>query len=495
MLIFILLFLIYRWIKSPFDYWKKRKVPSPAVSLIFGNIGDAIRMKRTLGEIYKDYYNEFKEYAYIGFYRFRTPGLIVRDPELIKTVLISNFSSFHDNDIETSEKTDPLLAKNPFILKGERWKVVRNQITPCFSTGKIKALYPIMQEMSRKFVNFIEQESQTAGEDGLETKELCTKYTTENVVNCAFGLEANCFKGEKSIYREMGSKVLSPDFWTGVKLMLIMVIPDLSKFLSLKMCPNEVDNFFRNLVNEILELRKDKNIKRNDFVDNLLEIKAKDPSFTLEDLTGHCIGLFIDGYETSSVVLSFILYNLAANPVAQEKLRQEIDEVIRKDNANYEGIQELTYLDAVLNESLRMYPPGLFSMKKCTKDFNFPPSKEGDKPVLITKGTPVMLPLLALHMDPKYFPNPDKFEPERFLGEKKNDVVKCSFLPFGDGPRTCLGQRFGIAQTKVAVFHVIANFDLRVSQKTKQPLELDPNYFMCCAKGGLWLKYYRRKKE
>lgn len=81
--------------------------------------------------------SEYKNLKYVGLYKVRTPAVLVRDPELIKIVLQREFSSFHDNDFDVDEKSDPLFAKNPFIVKGERWKVVRNQITPCFTSGKV----------------------------------------------------------------------------------------------------------------------------------------------------------------------------------------------------------------------------------------------------------------------------------------------------------------------------------------------------------------------
>lgn len=91
---------------------------------------------------------------------------------------------------------------------------------------------------------------------------------------------------------------------------------------------------------------------------------------------------------------------------------------------------------------MRKYPPGMFLAKTCTKEFTFPPpNKDGTgKEVLIEEGTSIIIPLYSLHHDPEFYPNPEKFDPERFTEENKNSRPKCTYIPFGDGPRMCLGK-------------------------------------------------------
>lgn len=107
-------------------------------------------------------------------------------------------------------------------------------------------------------------------------------------------------------------------------------------------------------------------------------------------------------------------------------------------------------------------------------------------------GTPVTIPVYAIHHDPQYFPDPEHYDPERFSEENKNTRHRHSYLPFGDGPRICLGFRFALMQVKAGLATVIRNFEVRSSRRTPNPFVPDPNYFMLAAKGGLWLDIVKR---
>lgn len=132
------------------------------------------------------------------------------------------------------------------------------------------------------------------------------------------------------------------------------------------------------------------------------------------------------------------MYNLAKNTDAQIKLQQEVDEVSARGNDNYETILNLPYLDACINESLRLYPAIGVLFKKCTRDITISPPEgsENVPPVKITTDVSVVIPTLALHRDGRYFSEPEKYKPERFINE---EIIKYTFMPFGEGPRTCLG--------------------------------------------------------
>lgn len=91
-------------------------------------------------------------------------------------------------------------------------------------------------------------------------------------------------------------------------------------------------------------------------------------------------------------------------------------------------------------ESLRLYPPALFLSKICTADYNLPPCTKSNNGIKLEKDTPVVIPIYALHRDAKYFPNPEKFDPDRFSDSNKSNILKGSYLPFGEGGRLCLGK-------------------------------------------------------
>lgn len=130
----------------------------------------------------------------------------------------------------------------------------------------------------------------------------------------------------------------------------------------------------------------------------------------------------------------------------------------------------------------------------CEKDFEFPPALPGTKPVTMKKGQTVWIPVYGLRRDPKYFKEPDKFNPNRFLGEEKKHVANNgAYVPFGLGPRMCIGNRFALLETKVLLFHMLARCDLLPCEKTPMPIILAKGDFTMRPEGGFWLNVMPRK--
>lgn len=139
--------------------------------------------------------------------------------------------------------------------------------------------------------------------------------------------------------------------------------------------------------------------------------------------------------------MSFLAHEIAANPEVQDKLMSEINEVqaeLDGKTITYDVLQKMKYLDQVICETLRMYPAAPFIDRVCLKDYDL---KYDDKVAHIKKGTMMWFPVAGLHQDPKYFPNPKKFDPERFSEENKANINMDAYLPFGLGPRNCIGSR------------------------------------------------------
>ncbi|RZC35328.1 p450 domain containing protein [Asbolus verrucosus] len=485
----------YYFLNLNYRYWKKRGVPGPKPTLLLGNLGPSFFLKKSPAEVYEDIYNDYQDVPIVGIYRASTPALVVRDPEVIKDVTVKSFSSFRDNDLQIDKSIDPLFGRHPFVLRGDEWKTTRVQLTPGFTSGKMKWIYPLLEDVSKQFVRFIESKPKALNGEGVEVKEICMRFTLNNVGSCAFGLEARCFEEENSEFRQLADRFFCPEAFQMVKVFLVSIIPVIPKLISIKFTPRDVEEKLTNIISQTLKYRETNNVVRNDFLQHLHQLKktCTDYEFTDVDVAAHATGFFGDGYETSSIVMSFVLYELALNPTAQSTLREEISKAFEEndDQLPYDALQGLQYLDGVVNEALRMHPPAGSLQKICTEPYTYIP-KDGDvikQPVTIEKGTCIILPVNGLHHDPKYYEDPGSFKPERFIGVNKDNLTKYSFLPFGEGPRACLGQRFGILQIKIGVAYVMKNFELSLNKKTKRPLTYDPIYFMTSPKGGLWLDF------
>ncbi|KAF5889820.1 cytochrome P450 3A30-like [Clarias magur] len=194
------------------------------------------------------------------------------------------------------------------------------------------------------------------------------------------------------------------------------------------------------------------------------------------------------GYETSSSTLSFLFYILASNPDTVKKLHKEIDATFpKKADVDYDGVMNMDYLDAVLNESLRLYPVALRLERVCKKTVEI----NGQ---VIPKDSVVMVPIYALHRDPEYWPDPEAFKPERFTKENKENLEQYAYMPFGVGPRNCIGMRFALVAMKLAIVEILQRFDVGLSAETKVPLELN-NSGVLSPKNPIKLQFTPRKMQ
>ncbi|KAK7580557.1 hypothetical protein V9T40_001186 [Parthenolecanium corni] len=153
------------------------------------------------------------------------------------------------------------------------------------------------------------------------------------------------------------------------------------------------------------------------------------------DIVANTFAIYLAGFETTSTTLSFCLYELALNQNIQEKVRAEIQQIKEQNGGlNYNSLQEMTYVDAVIAETLRKYPPAPSVTRQSTEDYLIPETN-----TRLPSGTKIIIPIWSIHHDGRHYPNPEVFDPERFTGENKFKQRNGVYLPFGDGPRICFG--------------------------------------------------------
>lgn len=217
-----------------------------------------------------------------------------------------------------------------------------------------------------------------------------------------------------------------------MKFMFALNLPKIAKFLKFRSNPKEAGDFFLNTFLQTFEYRQANNIKRNDFVQLLLGLKDM---YTPLELASEAFLVFAAGYETSSTLMTFTLYELALNPDIQDRLREEITTGISENDGKltYEMLFGFKYLEMVINESLRKYPPIPLLFRKCVKDYKI----QGTS-LVIPKNTTVIINVYSLHHDEEHFPEPSKFNPERFSDENIKKIKPFTYLPFGEGQRNCM---------------------------------------------------------
>lgn len=192
-----------------------------------------------------------------------------------------------------------------------------------------------------------------------------------------------------------------------------------------------------------LEKGEDNNGRRLNLLDQLLEAKEDGQPLSERDIREEVNVALFAGHDTTATTISHTLWALAKNPEIQDKLFKKLEIIMGKDstqNETYEDLQQMEYLDWVLKESLRMYPAAPFVGRKIDEDEDFGGFK-------FMKGEVIIPFFRAVHMDPEYFPDPEKFDPERFSPENAPKQNLAALIPFGLGPRICVGENFRFSYT------------------------------------------------
>ncbi|CRL05217.1 CLUMA_CG018035, isoform A [Clunio marinus] len=474
-LIFItlILFLLLSYVKKKYSYFSSRKVLSQVPIFPLGNfwkVGISLHFIEKINSLYR----EFKGRDVLcGFYVFTRPVYLILDVELIKNILVKDFYSFHDRGLYHNEHTDPLSA-HLFSVDGEHWRILRNKMTTTFSSGKIKGMMPTLTEISQELSDVINE----AVEDKqcLNFRDIASRYMCEIIGQVAFGLKCNALRDQNCQMMVMADFLSFTDMKQRISFLLANAYQDICRKMSIQITPKYIQDFFLKLVIDTVDYREKNKIERNDFLSMLIQLKNNGKldgdereigkiSFT--DLAAQCFVFFLAGFETSSTALSYALYELAINQELQDKTRNEIENVLKKydGEVTYDAVMNMEYCGQVINESMRKYTPGNVLLRICTKDYHVPGTNH-----IIEKGANLMLPMHAIHNDPEFFPNPDKYDPERFSPEEVKKRNPFTFLPFGEGPRNCMGLRFGVLQTRLGLTTILRNYRVTLNKKTIHPV-------------------------
>ncbi|KAF2879313.1 hypothetical protein ILUMI_26868 [Ignelater luminosus] len=479
---FMVIYLLYKCSTSNFKHWEERGVPYVKPLPFVGNFWKILTWRAQIGHYLADLYNQFNN-PYFGIFILDTPHLIVKCPDLIKSILVKDFQYFNDRTVFTDEKTDSMGSKFLFFVKNPEWKFTRTRLSPAFSTGKLKNMTGLMNNVAKNLKEYIRQ---NLHEGSMEAKDIFARFATDIIGTCAFGIEAYSFKSRNPQFREIGRLVFDISPKRAVIQSLSFVAPNLIKYLRFPFFDPKFTGFMRNVFWETVNDRKKSNYKRNDLIDHIMQLKEKSKAGEEFELVGDRIAglagqFFAAGFETVSSVAAFTLYELCLQPDIQNKAREEIKSIMSKyGEITYEAIKDMKYLEMILNESLRKYPTLPFLDRVCIEDYKVPNSD-----FVIEKGTPVYIPVFGLHYDSIYFPDPEKFDPERFSNENKDSFPEYAFIPFGKGPRSCIGARFGFLVCALGLAHILSEFEVVRNSDTPVPLVYEKKGFLLASTVGL----------
>lgn len=433
-LLYVIVFLnilltIFHYSTKGRKYWLQKNVPYREPCPIFGNFGPVFAMRRTYTSMLKFFYDTYRHEKYVGLFQARRPTLMVIDLDVTKNVLSKEFSHFSDRvSVSTDTKREPLL-RNLANMSGSEWKAMRQIVTPTFSSAKMKAMFPLIAECSQSLKNTLLVEPL----DEVEIPKLMGRFTTDVIGSCAFGVDPGSLKDPDSPFLKMASKMFRVDRATILKRYCRSFFPRLFKWLNLRSYSPDVETFFSTIIKQVLNERRTTGLQRHDFLQLMLNVQETNTAFLMTDelITSNSFIFMLAGLETTSTTLSFCLYELSKDKDVQDRIRKEIKECVeRHGSMNYDAVVSMRLTTQAVMETLRMHPPTPLTTRICTSPCDLPGTD-----LKMKLKDPVLIPLHCIQRDPTNFPNPDKFDPDRF----EDDLNPPAFVAFGEGPRSCPG--------------------------------------------------------
>lgn len=414
----------------------------------------------------------FRKYGKI--YPFYLGGIrlsMVSDEELLKQILIKDTKSFTDrmNLGLRGKSTDKMLT----VLTGKDWERVRNLVTPTFTSGKLRKMSVLISDG----INLLEERiTNYPVENPINFKEFFGAFTMDVIARTMFGLQIDSQTNPNNTFITYAKKLFTFSFFHPV-IVMTLIFPEFVRLIA-KIMPiledreRDTFQFFNDTLEKAIAKRRESTEQYNDFLALMLkahkEISENDPdqstnldskSLTIQEIMAQSIVFLLAGYENVAATLSYLTYFLAKDQVAQQEVYGEIlDAIGIGGEITYETVMNMPLLDAAVSETLRICPPAVRFDRKCSHDTILITSK--NEKIFAKKGDVFVVPIYAIHMDPAIWPDPDRFDLHRFDPENKKNHSPYSYMPFGMGPRNCIGMRFALLEAKWAIVSVLQKFKI-----------------------------------
>lgn len=488
---------LYYYFSRNFNYWKKKNVPGPKPTPFYGNLKQTALRKKNISVAFEEFYNAYPKEKYVGLYRMTTPCLLIRDLDIIKQIMIKDFDLFQDRGLEFSKSG---LGQNLFHADGDTWSALRTRFTPVYTSGNLKNMFPLISSRANVFINHLVNKCKDPTE--LEMHGLVQKYTVSTIFACAFGVDIDYFHSDLDDgLKAVDKMVLTPTYANEFDMMY----PGILRKLNVSIFPAKAIEFFENLVSNIITQRNGKPSGRGDFMDLVLQLRQKGEvqstrgiegterkmlEITDDIIAGQAFVFYVGGYETSATTVAILMYYLAMYPEVQEKIIEEVDRVTAEHGGEitYDCLQDMKYLEKAFKETLRINPIVDPLQRQAKVNYKVPGTD-----LVIEKGQVIFVSARGIQRDEKYYPKPEVFDPSRFDSEIEGARHSCAYLPFGTGPRNCIGMRFGIIQSRMGVAKILSKFRVEACSKTE--LKIEPNRIISGPENGIHVRLVPRKSS
>uniref|UniRef100_A0A2Y9D1G1 Cytochrome P450 n=1 Tax=Anopheles dirus TaxID=7168 RepID=A0A2Y9D1G1_9DIPT len=476
------------YIRKRFAYWADLGVQFVPSRFPLGNI-------QHTSHLMVDLYQQLKssKHRFGGIFQFTDPVALITHPELVKHVLVRDFRHFHDRCGYYNAEHDPL-SGHMLNREGDRWTLLRRSVSPIFSSGRLKTFCPEMVQMMTRFCEYLDTKLDTEG-DKIELKEMISRFNTDIAARFLMGMEgSNLTDPDGGLHAKIIREAfMLPNVW---QQFLMTSHPSLAKKMRLTLYSKSLTEVLQQTVQTAINFRKQNSnpCRRNDLIDQLLKVpgaEGKTP-LTLAEIAAE-VFLFFGAYDAAGVTIFYCLFELALQPDLQDRARQCVLAALGKHGEmTYEALNDMPYIDQCLNETLRKYPLAINSTRVVTDDYPVPDAPGG---IVLPKGLHVIVPVYAIHHDPEYYPDPERYDPERFAADACERRTPSTFLPFGMGPKSCVGYRLAKIQLRAMMGTLLRCYEFSSCSETKD--SRSEVHSVIKLDGGLWLKVKRieRKEE
>ena len=368
---------------------------------------------------------------------------MLTNPRDIERVLVSDAPKYQKLDLGDDAIND-LLGDGLLLSEGETWQRQRNIANPAFRMSRITGLDDMMVSHTEEML-----EGWHDG-DRIDIQLEMARVTVRIIVNAMFGTDITDER-----VRTVQEK-LEP---LGARFE-----PDPTRFLIPKWAPTAENRQFdaaietlEALIDELVEERRQSGYRGSDgdMPMDLLSIilRAMDEGKqTRENLRDEMMTMLLAGHDTTALTLTYTWYLLSEHPEVRDRLHEELESVLGGETPTATDARKLEYTGWVLNEAMRLYPPVYTLFREPKIDVKLGGYR-------IPEGAGLMIPQWVVHRSPRWYDDPEAFEPERWAPERRSERPQFSFFPFGGGPRHCIGKQFSLLEAKLILGTVAQRYE------------------------------------
>lgn len=392
---------------------------------------------------------------------------IAANPEYTKHILMDNQRNYTKSLAYDVLKV--LLGNGLLTSEGDFWRKQRRLIAPAFHRKKLEILTQLMVERADQVVHKFEKFADSP--EAHDMSEEMTALTLDIISRAMFssGVEdkASMVSEQITLLNQYSiEKINQP-----IRLPASFPTP-------FNMKERRAMKLLDEVIYDIINTRRKEGVSKDDLLSMLLDARDEDTGEAMDDkqLRDEVMTIFVAGNETSANALAWTLYLLSQHPEAETKMVAEIEEKLDSGAPlDFQNIMQFNYVRMVIEESMRIYPPAWSIGRRAIEEDTLGNYR-------IDPGTNVLIPIIYFHHSEKYWTEPKRFIPERFAPEKRGEIDRFVYFPFGGGPRTCIGNSFALVEMQIVLIKLYQHYHFRLKDgfkvQTDPLITLRPKYGM-----------------